>query len=162
MRINRGNEVEDPIGSRSNCHSCCYHCNICWPRYWIWHRVLSERAYCHHANRIYFNKHCVWDSHDYNFQFDNGDSLRDYIVTSTTITSTQTGVVSQASLSNLLVSNLTFSGHPASIGFDVKTDIVYVYVVYSYNLTNLAVINGTTNSLITSIPLELTTQEITS
>lgn len=78
---------------------------------------------------------------------------------STTITATQyqTNIVSEnASLSNLMMSNLTFGGFPDSIGINSRTNLVYVE--YSFNTTNLAVINGSTNTLITSIPLGKATQ----
>ncbi|MGI0091566.1 MAG: hypothetical protein ACREBS_07650, partial [Nitrososphaerales archaeon] len=76
----------------------------------------------------------------------------------TTITWTQyqTNIVSENdSLSILTVSNITLV-FPSSIGTNPKTDVVYVE--YGSNTTNLAVINGSTNSLITSIPLGAATQ----
>lgn len=77
----------------------------------------------------------------------------------TTITWTQfqTNIVSENdSLSNLMVSNLSLGGFPDAIGFNQKTDVLYVE--YAYNTTNLAVINGSSNSPIKSIPLGNATQ----
>ncbi|MHB8566432.1 MAG: YncE family protein [Nitrososphaerales archaeon] len=79
-------------------------------------------------------------------------------ISSTTITWTQyqTNIVSQNdSINNLMVANMTLIG-PNSISINQKTDIVYIE--YGSNTTNLAVINGTTDSLITSILLGTATQ----
>ena len=74
-----------------------------------------------------------------------------------TLTHDQTNIVSQnASLSDLVQSNTTLDGFPDSIGINPKTGTVYVE--YSFNTTNLAVINGSTNSIIASVPLGNATQ----
>ncbi len=90
----------------------------------------------------------------------NSTTISEYLgAASTTVTSTlfQTNVVSENdSLSNLVVANVTVDGFPDSIGINTNTDVVYVE--YSFNTTNLAVINGSTDSLITSIPLGSATQ----
>ena len=70
---------------------------------------------------------------------------------------TQASEASQnASLSSLVVANVTLGGFPDTIGVNTQTGLVYVE--NSFNATSLAVINGSTDSLVTTIPLGQATQ----